>query len=200
MKELLKEKELSKNTVETFVKGMLTKHAIPFHTWGKGEAKTVEHLIKEVEDGECTLIEDAEGRLLRKLETIVLWVWYTNQQTKERHLLKEAKQVFIDGRERIRNFPDSNSLAEKVKPGEDIDKGVIRALREELGVQEDIRMTNKGDKTYEKISMSYPGLSSQYIVHQYTVDISSKDFQPEGYKEEQPDKTTYFAWGKQEEA
>lgn len=43
-------------------------------------------------------------------------------------------------------------------------------------------------------SSSYPGLIAFYTVHTFNTILGEQEFNPEGYIEEQEDKTTYFIW------
>jgi len=41
---------------------------------------------------------------------------------------------------------------------------------------------------------TYPGLESTYFHYKYAVTIPSSVFKPEGYIEDQEDKTNYYVW------
>ncbi len=42
--------------------------------------------------------------------------------------------------------------------------------------------------------MSITPLLSIYIVHKFRIQLVDNQFNPNGYVEKQPDKTTYFMW------
>jgi hypothetical protein len=81
-----------------------------------------------------------------------------------------------------------------MKPGENPKEAMVRGIAEELEIEGEINLT-KID-TDEKLitSPSYPGLQSQYVTHKFEVALNEQQFNPDGYKEEQSDKSTYFIW------
>jgi len=159
--------------------------------WGTGKTKTLAHLQKEIESGETVLITDSEGRLLRKVMVGNADVYYRSPDGKE-YRLREAKQVFTDGRERCRDL--NSAVSEKMKPGENPKDAMIRGIEEELGIKGDIFLTDEGIDDETIMSPSYPGLHSRYICHRFSVVFDDDQFNPEGYVERQPDKSTYFIW------
>ena len=168
---------------------LLNRYNIPFQTWGTGSAKTLNHLLKEIEEGETTLKEEG-GELIR--ETSILYITVKNTLG---DLLKEDRQVFRDGRVRRREHPQSASLGEKLKAGEvPSDESIARALKEELG----ITRFDVHQRTLPLVSVrdspSYPGLKARFTEHHCEVEIQSEDYRAEGYLEIQHDKTTYFVW------
>jgi hypothetical protein len=171
---------------------MLQQHHIPIDSWGTGEAKTVDHLVNEINDGETVLVEDKEsGRLIRKFAFLsIVVLCHTDRET---YKLIEEKQVFSDGRTRVR-VPDW-SVGEKIKPGEEnIEAITKRALYEELGIQDNFGI-HEGEHVEEEVdSKSYPGLVSRRNRFNVMVEIDPAQYRPEGYTEVQSDKTTYFTW------
>lgn len=169
------------------LKSKLSEYGIPLDEWGVGKAKTLRHLAQEVLAGETVLVESGR-EILRRVEFVHIEVTYDNGQSKLR--LVEEKQVFRDGRERRRNL---TGVSEKMLPGENPTSAAARALREEIGVY-DSHLSYQSSETETISSPSYPGLKTEYLKHEAESVIDESDFQPEGYIEEQDDKTTYFVW------
>lgn len=175
---------------------LLTQYNIPIEDWGIGEAKTIEHLLQEINSGETILVEKTESQeLIRKFSFLSITILCTYSGTTYR--LYEAKQIFTDGRTRERRL--DGSIGEKIKLDEtDITKSIGRALSEELGIHEDFEIKSDEIKhsTEEAGSQSYPGLKSLRERFDAVVEIKPSQFDPDGYTEVQQDKTTYFAWEK----
>lgn len=169
----------------------LKQAGIDISSWGTGEAKTLEDLKKEIECGETVLVTGKKGELLRKVEVCDANVYYISPEGKK-YLLREDKQVFKDGRVRRRHL--GQSVSEKMKPGEKPADAMIRGIQEELGIKGKIAITEIGTDEQTIGSPSYPGLQSQYIHHKYEVFLNAEQFNPDGYVEEQKNKTTYFVW------
>ncbi|MCA9350934.1 hypothetical protein KC874_04565 [Candidatus Saccharibacteria bacterium] len=173
---------------------LLKKHEVDIFSWGSYEAKTVEHLISEVLSGESQLLETDQGELLRVLEVADGTITYTDSLGAV-YKLTEDRQEFADGRVRKREHLKDISLAEKVAPGEDPKQALLRGIDEELGITGDIYIVGNPTLDEKQVeSPSFPGLKTQYRVHKYKLVIGSDSFNPDGYKEQQSDKTTYFIW------
>jgi hypothetical protein len=169
----------------------LKAHQIPIETWGTGKAKTVDHLVKEVVEGEAVLTTTETGELVRQISVIGMDVFHKGADGKT-YKLVEDKQVFKDGRERRRELP--TSMGEKVQPGEDLDEAAVRAVREELGVEGDLPVEHVNTTRKVRESNSYPGLNGEYVIHDYRSWLTSEQFKQEGYIERQADKDVYFVW------
>jgi hypothetical protein len=171
----------------------LKKAGIDVSGWGTGGYKTLEHLSNEIESQETILTTDTNGELLRKIEVVGAAIFYFSDDGKK-YSLKEEKQIFIDGRERRRLAIKGRSIFEKMKPNEDPKCAIIRGIQEELGIKGDIDL--RQTDTYKKIgdSDSYPGLKTESTLYMFNSTLSQEQFNPDGYIEEQPDKTTYFTW------
>lgn len=152
--------------------------------WGKGSAKTLEHLAEEVLKGECRI-----NGVFRETQTIALDVFHGKER------LRELRQEFRDGRVRVRSLP-FGSVGEKLKPKEFPIVGLWRALPEELHMEYDykIRLKYRATVPMLKYSSSYPGLISKNLQTRFTVKLPPHLYKPEGYIEEQDDKITYFDW------
>lgn len=180
-------------SVKREVINLLAQHNIPIKNWGKGSAKTMDHLIKEVMEGEALLEVDESGELIRRVTIIFVDIYYTDHSTGKRFKLVEEKQIFNDGRERRRKL--EGSLAEKLKAGEIPNQDMVnRAIHEELGVTGNVIATEKEMKEVNQDSPSFPGLRMKAVEHFFEVELSDEMYKPNGYTEHQPDKNTYFKW------
>lgn len=164
---------------------------IPVDIWGQGVSKTIGHLLQEVNDGETVLTQ--RGReLLRQVGFAAVSVIHRNGG--EVYELFEDRQEFRDGR--VRRRDTGSSVSEKIQPGESPKDAAERALREELGITGRVNLKS-GNKSEEiKESPSYPGLKTQYLRFDFQLELSDDQFSPDGYVEQQQDKTTYFVWQK----
>ncbi len=158
--------------------------------WGKGQAKTLSHLQKELENQEAFVVNDEAGNILKKIKVSGAHVYHISSNKK--YYLKESKQIFIGGRERVRKL--EQAVAEKIRPNETPQDAMVRGLREELGLMGEIVIKEKGIKKKIRPSISYPGLKSHVTCYIFEVTLSEHQFRPEGYTEKQDDKITYFSW------
>lgn len=178
---------MTRDELESF----LRERGVPIDTWGHGTAKTIDHLLRELNAGESTLTE-AGGVLTRSAAGCLVNVYYFDGI--KAWLLREDRQVFTDGREKTR-ADLAGSVGEKLKPGEDPHRGVERALYEELGILDALPLIERpGSTKGPKPSVSFPGLMVVYTNHCFDVVLPTRHFRPEGYVEQQDDKTTYFVW------
>jgi len=175
----------------------LKEYKIPVDYWGTGNAKTIEHLLDELKNDECSILDEG-GYLVRYIEFVGIKVLYKDKEGNV-FRLREDRQVFKDGRERRR--PDMTaSVAEKMKFGEDPLRSAIRGIEEELDIKVTTDQLRKlRDLSYDGGSQSYPGLKTKYKGHQFTCFLNDKQYKPNGYIEVQKDKSTYFVWHKREQ-
>jgi hypothetical protein len=169
------------------LKALLLKYGIDISCFGKGQAKSLDHLLTEVEGGEAILIERGNA-LVRQIAVLNIDV-FTDVGGRRR--LVEDRQEFSDGRVRRRKLPAS--LAEKLHEGEDLHESIPRALEEELGVRMFSIISPISEKVETGESPSYPGLLSEYIVYSVEVLIDETEYR-EDYRETQTDKSTFFIW------
>ena len=171
---------------------VLIEAGVPVEEYGINAAKTVLHLLSEINEGEARVTINAKGELLRELN--VLWVDILCElSTGDVYVLEEDRQEFNDGRIKRRNL--DSSIGEKLKPGEDPKRAVARALHEELGIEDSIEALHHigyDERTF--IPDAFPGLESTYRMHKFVSVISEDAFVPEGYIEVQTDKTNYYTW------
>lgn len=172
---------------------LLKKYDVPVEYWGTGKSKTIEHLLKEIEEKECSVVEQ-DNNLTRYIEFVGIKIYYTDEND-QRWFLKEEKQEFNDGRIRRRNIP--SSVSEKMKFGEDSSLSAIRGIEEELGVKiNQSQLSKHSDLRYDGGSVSYPGLDTKYKGHRFICNFNDNQFNPNGYIEVQRDKRTFFLWKK----
>lgn len=174
---------LTKSKLEKF----LLQNKIPITEWGKGSAKTIDHLFKEIIKGESK-IEIIDNELVRHVKALSITVLYKNL------ILKEDYQKFKDGRVRRRKM--DASVAEKLdKNDKDLIGAVIRGIKEELDISIDNSQISENGKNRQIMdSMSYPGLHSIVDLFKYTVTLNDNQYKSDGYVENQEDKSTYFKW------
>lgn len=172
------------------LRDFLISNGIPVEEWGKGAAKTVAHLYKEILDKE-TVLSYIDGKLNRSIEFVSAQIFYDSPSGVLK--LIEEKQVFKDGRVRSRHL--ESSVSEKMKSGEDPEESVIRGIEEELKIaisRDQLKKSGIIDEVEE--SNSYPGLLTRYNGYKYKIELRTHQYRPEGYIEHQRDKSTYFKW------
>lgn len=192
---LIKYKEFIKESIEVSVdfikfRDYLVSHDVPVGEYGTGKYKTIGHLYKEIKEGETILTEE-DGGLVRRVEFVGAKVIYRASEGTLR--LYEAKQVFKDGRVRVRNNMPY-SAAEKFKVGEDLNEVLVRGMEEELGIHVDPSQFAFYNKKEVENNDDYPGIRSFHIGHEYIVNLNKEQYKPEGYIERQDDKDVYFEW------
>jgi hypothetical protein len=172
---------------------LLKKYNVPVDLWGTGKSKTINHLLKEIENKECSIVEE-NNTVRRYIEFVGVKVYFTNDDG-DRWVLVEERQEFNDGRIRRRNMP--NSVSEKMIFGEDPLNAAIRGIKEELGVKvEEQQLSKYKDLHYDGGSVSYPGLDTKYKGHKFICQLKQEQFDENGYIEVQKDKKTFFVWKK----
>ena len=160
--------------------------------WGTSGYKTLDHLMKEIECGEAVLGLSPDSELIRISEVVAATIFYRHTDGSE-YRLKELKQIFEDGRERVRPSA-GQSVFEKMKFGENPSEAMLRGISEELGIGE-VETLNYIDKIENLAdSKSYPGLKTQSTTHLFEVRLNAEQFNPQGYVERQMGLTTYFIW------
>ncbi|KAL0052048.1 hypothetical protein WJX82_007118 [Trebouxia sp. C0006] len=101
----------------------LVDHDVDLTGYGRGQAKSVQQLWREVEDGE-TVFSVSGKAVTRCIDAMLVYV--INSSNK---VLQEEFQVMPNGTKRARDVP----VAEKMKAGEAWKDAAIRAVNEELG-------------------------------------------------------------------
>ena len=173
----------------------LSGFGIPISKWGKENAKAVSHLFRELEDGDTELVEEVAGQLIRRVCFVNIEIMGVfNGQL---HRLIEEKQVFDEGMplERVRYRQNlGGAVKEKTHLNEEPSVAASRALFEELGIVSDVSLTVLNKEEIDRESPSYPGLRTQYRATYFEAELNGDQIKPEGYKEVELDKTTYFIW------
>lgn len=130
----------------------LEQAGIDLTLWGKDGAKTAVHLHREVEVGDCELLDNPPRRVVHVVELLI---------DREGMQLMEVAQEMGNGRLRHRNLHP----AEKMKTGESVEAAAIRCADEELGVTVSIIGDTHRQRKREAVSASYPMLMTQYTIH-----------------------------------
>jgi len=175
------------------LKERLVSAGINISLWGKGEAKTINDLYREIKNGETKLVKDKNLGLIKKVSICGADIFYRSPLGEKFHLI-ERKQVFSDGRVRVRDW--GHAVSEKIKIGETPKEGVLRGIQEEIGVSGDLEIEETERDSVQRESLSYPGLISQYDRFHYEVNLNENQFNPKGYIECNDSITTYFEWEK----
>jgi 8-oxo-dGTP pyrophosphatase MutT (NUDIX family) len=167
---------------------------VPDHTWCYyPNAKKIADLIKEIELGESMMAVEM-GRLVRILYGIGPNIYYIHPDGNRQRLV-ETKRVYADGHVETRTL--STSLGEKMPLGETAEQALVRALKEELGMNvtlTDLVYTQLGTVTSECQPASYPGLTTRYHIVRVDVTLNDAQYRPNGYTEVKNGRTTYFEW------
>ncbi len=169
----------------------LKQHGVDVNEWGKGMAKTFDHLFNELIKGECDLKVEND-KIVRYVRALSIRVYYKDER------LIEEYQKMKDGRFRRRIL--DCSVAEKLtKYDKDLDEAVGRALEEELSIK---NITNeqvtKGEELtrFVKSSEDFPGMAMSLNLYRYDVHLKYEQYHPYGYVENQEDKQIHFNWVK----
>jgi hypothetical protein len=137
--------------------------------WGMGAAKSLPDLWNEIAIGDAYLEDNPPQRVLNIVDVVVHC---------GNRVLVEHEQQLSDGRKRYRDLP----LSEKIKPGESPVDAAIRGLKEELQVEpNEIKILNASSppEQIQRVSNSFPGLQTRYVIHKVDVEIDhlpSQDF------------------------
>lgn len=182
---------VSEQMTEDMLAALLESSGIDLDAWGTGDAKTITHLLSEINSGESHISVDANQGIVRRISVAWVGVLYFDEQGNV-HQLYEDRQEYTDGRVRKRSL--SSSLGEKFLPDEDPAQAAARALSEELGIREYVSLNALGSEQTAHFSDSYPGLKSEYDTHGFVAVVDGDSYSPDGYIEEQGDKTNFYKW------
>lgn len=164
---------------------------IPLREWGAGDAKTISDLYSEIRHGESVLLMERD-KLIREVGIVKVDIFY--KDSSGTYKLAEDYQEFYDGRKRT--IKHDCPVGEKMKPNETPVQAFTRALKEELCITQPIQGRAVKARIITKVSQSYPGLTSRYKEHRFTVTIPKKYYNADGYMEVDGDRKTYFSWRK----
>jgi len=168
---------------------LLEKHNIDLSIWSTGPYKSVEHLWKELEEGECQLY-NFENAIRREVNFVGAKIIYIDGNKK--YKLAEDKAIFKDGRVRERNI--WYSMAEKFKFGEDPKEAFIRGMKEELNIDVNDEQFFNFNKIYFPSDGDYPGINSFHTGYGFFIVFNEEQYDKNGYIEHQEDKDIYFNW------
>ncbi|MBP9763216.1 MAG: hypothetical protein KBD10_00530 [Candidatus Pacebacteria bacterium] len=167
----------------------LESYDIPLDKWGKGKAKTLENFLKELNSGESQLTS-VDGKLFRSALGSVAVIHYFDYPFHS--VLTEVHQIMSNGKIYSRDIPFS--IGEKVLPNESSLEAVYRAFKEELAIEEKLKLRERPGYVQGPVpSTSYPGIITTYFVDVWFA-MMPKHLYKRVYTEVQPDKTSQFVW------
>ena len=174
-------------TIEDLKKKLL-EHGIDYTKW-KRDSKTIEQLFSEYQQNERVFTEDEKDGLMMYSEVLNVFV-YNLEGT---HILCEEKIVHHNGSKKERGF---QHISEKLYQDEDITSGCIRALKEELSIDdiEPVQVQLLDDEIIYKNSGYFPGVRCIYKIYKCNVTLFAHQYKKEGYIEKCNDKDIYFSW------
>lgn len=134
----------------------LLRHNVDISLFGKAQAKSLKDFSKDLMSGECSLLLDAHGQVIRVIDRVVLVLVSPSNK-----ILVQAALVTADGaRHPINRLP-----ASKGRPDESQFVTARRILRKQLRIDENqVRLDPKKAKIYEETrpSPSVPGMQTVY--------------------------------------
>lgn len=174
---------------------VLSSHGIAAREWGRDGKRSAYDLYREITDGESVLYLDDEFRL-RKYSRAVKMNVVDHTGT---YRLYEAERLDpATGMTKVPR-PLKYSLGEKIKEwkGEQPETAALRALQEELGIEEPLELHSLGRTVWgEREDFDFPGLIMVSDTNYFEAQISESDYREE-YREEGRVITT-FRWQKRE--
>jgi 8-oxo-dGTP pyrophosphatase MutT (NUDIX family) len=169
------------------LKDWLSAHGVDLRSFGKGEAKHIEDLAKELLSGEGRLNVE-QGVVYLENRVVLLWLEAPDGNKR----LLEDHQRFKSGRTRRRR--NLGGLpAEKMKPDEDGSSAVVRLLKEELGISAPIAITEAAVSVRLEHSQCFPGITKRNTYFIYEASLGEDQFKKK-YVEDTGDKRTEFRW------
>lgn len=186
------------------LENLLTKHNIDINKYDRPDlgSKSIRDLHKELKEGECVIYEK-DGQLFR--EASVLAIAIINEQK----VLIEMNQHFHKNdhyQQKAKDRKRYYEVAEKIKGDELLDNAILRALSEELGLENVKYEILNEDKCFSNVRYSgtYPDLKSIYYIifipikivsyeANYNLFAESFDF-TEKFANGEPRLTTSWKW------
>ena len=180
------------NFTESWLTQTLEQWGVDISSWWSTPNKSVSHLLDEINNEEAGII-CFKGDVSRCVYVSTGDVYYRGEND-QLYWLKEVKQVFPDGTEKIRVL--DSSISEKSGKHEDDMVGIIRAVKEELWLtSENIKsILNNWIEENSRESGAYPGLITKYILARFEILLEGEIDTEKGFKEVQKEKTIYFSW------
>ncbi|CAH6419541.1 Hypothetical protein POVR2_LOCUS45 [uncultured virus] len=142
------------------LKLVLLTHNIEYLQYGQGTAKSLSQLLKEIQEGECSL-SVVDGQLIRTVSVLAVAITRSDGR-----VLTEVNQTFHKTSQRDEYSRQRNVLLlEKMLPNETAAEATRRGINEELGLDvshlvvtwDIIKRTSE-----QKYSQSYPDLLCSY--------------------------------------
>ena len=174
----------------------LEKMGVPVsEQWGKEGAKSLPYLKEEIRSGESRLLRDEQNqRVIRHVREAVISVYYQEPHGETWKLVEDPPEFVGRVGSKRRDF--AHSVGKKLRASESPNDGAERALREELGLTGSLNIKSIASETRENPSISFPGLVTRHENSLYGIWLTDKQYDPGGYQEVQPDKTTHFVWNR----
>lgn len=168
---------------------------IPTANWGENGTKTTADLYNEIRNGE-TVLHGAIGSaaLGKYLWTVKVDVYHSPGSGLVR-LTEDFQENRLTGARQRRGL--SNSLSEKrhAMRGESPEAAALRALREEIGIDDPYGLYLTSEKVWApKAERNYAGLLVTNETHYYVAQLKPGQYDPAGYIEKLPHRITYFRW------
>jgi hypothetical protein len=180
--------QISVDSAESLTRTLLD-NDVDTELWGHPPYKSIDRLYEEIDAGESRLVQ--LGSTIGRLVSVVN-VEVTAHINGMQYNLKEDRQEFADGNVRRRDLP---GVSEKIQGNEDPEAAARRGIAEELGVTFVGTLTGALSEIVQRPSShSYPNLSGIYMTHLFKAEFGEAEWNPDGYKEVQSDKTTHFVW------
>ena len=146
------------------LRNYLSQHNFYTGEWGRGQAKTAEDLLSELNNAESTLVLGEDGSVLRCLRVVRMRL----QRPESDNFLIEAKNILMDGRERAHGRMPGVTM----EVNEAWRDAAIRGAREKLGNEMEVSYAKLLHTTDEvKPSASYPELLSRYTFYEVELRI-----------------------------
>lgn len=142
---------------------------IPVYDWGKRQAKTLDDLSQEIARGESWLQLNQDG-VSRFVEIVTANILSEDEFNPRGHII-EVGQYGPDDRYRELNRLPSG----RIRKGEDPQSALIRMVQQKLGFTPEM-FAPSGPYSEQKITPSYPGLTSFYTIRQFNVVILPQGF------------------------
>lgn len=176
------------------IKKQLEDHGIDTTQFGKGEAKTIEQLSQEVQNGSAVLMLDAtkHKKLVRVVDVVALRICAAGSSQK---YLIETQEVYSDGRQRnLERLPGT-----KKYPHENTKQTTERIVKDLIDVgtcKIHFDYSKRELFEQEQTSPSYPGVITVYRMEIVEGRVSASSSPPSGeWSHQDPSGTTKsFKW------
>mmetsp|Transcript_123867 Transcript_123867/g.231814 ORF Transcript_123867/g.231814 Transcript_123867/m.231814 type:complete len:774 (+) Transcript_123867:158-2479(+) len=142
---------------EDELRSYLEANKVDVSKFGQNKTKTLKDISSELIKGESSLMQDAEGNLMRVVDVVVIKLVHSVTQS----ILVQTEQSYPDGTK----VPLKRLPGAKRRPDENQFLTARRILKRQLKVEENHVTLNAGDVQVveeEKESLAYPGLRTVY--------------------------------------